>query len=489
MQTELDAEIGRRSLHEFIRMAWEHVETVDYVDNWHIAELCKALEKVSEGVIKRLAINIPPGCQKSLTVCVFWQAWQWIQEPSHQFICASFDPSLTNRDAARLLKLVQSKWFQKRWPQVVPANEALRPVENPPVSKYRTTAGGLRFSTSVKGKGTGFHAHTQVIDDPSKPRDANDRAALSDKSALQEVINWWKTTMSSRAVNLAELRKVIIMQRLHENDLVGYVLENEEGWIHIYFPMRFDPEDKCRIVLDDGTIIEDQRTKEDELLFSKRFPEQAVRDLETTMGTRIAAAQLGQKPSASEGNIFKRTWFKHYDYIPQYFHYLIQSWDMTFKDTDGSDFVVGDLWGVIGADAYLLPGWVQKRMGLQETIKSLIAFSNKDELHRKAYLKLVEDKANGPAVVDSLKRKIPGLVLVNPDGGKVARANAITPFYESGNVWHPSPRLDPRISKREDTLAVFPNAKYDDIVDTTSQALLRLLVRSTNLIQAMNNVG
>lgn len=487
-EEQLEAELGRRDFYEFVKMAWHQVEPVTYVDNWHIELECRALEAVTRGHIQRLIINVPPGTGKSLIVSVLWPAWQWEQDPGHRFMRASFDQSLVNRDAGKVLQLVQGDWFKARWPNIVPANDRFQPVENPPVSRYWTTKGGLSFSTSIKGKATGFHAHTHIVDDPIKPRDANNRATTSDKGALQDCIDWWKETMPMRAVDLATLRKVIIMQRLHENDLVGYVEENEPGWVKLCLPMRYEEQSKCCIDLGNGETLEDPRTKEGELLFPKRFPEKEVKNLETTMGSRVAAAQLQQRPSAQEGNMFKRRWFKHYDYVPQNFAFLIQSWDMSFKGTDGTDFVVGDLWGVIGADAYLLPGWIQERLSFTETVKAMVQFGQRDLLHRRAYLKLVEDKANGPAVVDSLRKQVPGLVLVNPDGGKESRASAVTPFYEAGNVWHPSKHLDPRIQQREDTLAAFPNARHDDPVDTTSQALLRLFVRSANLVQAMQNV-
>lgn len=487
LEEQLDAEMGKRSLYQFVKLAWPYVEKVPFVDNWHIEEMCKALEAVASGELKRLVINVPPGCMKSLTVGVFFQAWIWAREPGHRFMCASFDPTVTNRDASRLLQLIQSDWYKARW-CVVPANAAFQPTSKAPVSQFYTTDGGMRFSTSVAGKATGFHANTQIVDDPIKPKDANDKAAMSDKSLLADCISWWKETMPLRAVNLADLRKVIIMQRLHEEDLVGYVLNNEPGWSHVCFPMRYDPDRHTKIVLKDGTIVEDRRTEEGELLYPGRFPEAAVAQEERNMGSRVTAAQFQQSPSAAEGNMVLRKWFQRYDVVPERFDAVIQSWDMSFKGSDGSDYVVGDLWGKIGADVYLLPGWIERRMGFSATLTAVKDFGERTPLHRQAYCKLVEDKANGPGIVDVLKKTISGLVLVNPDGGKEARLSAVTPFFEAGNVWHPSTRLDPRIDARENVLSTFPNVKNDDVVDATSQALLRLCVRSSSLAQAMQNV-
>ena len=490
LDTQLDrAIVERGGLHEFVKIAWSQVESVPFKDNWHIREECKALQAVSEGKIRKLIINVPPGTGKSLIVSVFWQAWQWIIDPGHRFLAASFDHQLVNRDAMRVIKLVQSDWFQERWPEVYTANEAQERTVNVPKSCFWTTRGGLRFSTSIKGKGTGYHAHTHVIDDPLKPRDAEGKRVNIDSAALQEVITWWKSTLVSRQVDAANTRKVVIMQRLHEDDLVGYLEDSEDGWLKLCLPMEYDPDLHTKIELADGTILEDPRTREGELLDPGRYPAPAVAELKKTMGSQVAAAQLQQRPAPASGNMFKKDWFRQYDHVPQDFDYLIQSWDMSFKGTDGSDFVVGDLWGIRGADAYLLPGWIEKRLGFSATCDEMTRFCNLSHWHRMAFLKLVEDKANGPAVVDSLKKKIPGLVLVNPDGGKEARAASVTPFYESGNVWHPSPLLDSRIVRREAILMGFPNVKNDDVVDTTSQALLRIFVRSVNLVAAMKQVA
>ncbi len=487
LDTQISLELIRRGgLYEFVKQAWSQVESVEFIDNWHIEQVCKALEASSRGELKRLIINVPPGTGKSLIVSVFWPAWMWTFDPGHRWFNASFDQGLVNRDASRLISLVQSKWFQDRWPNVYTATETGEPKVNVPKSEFWTTSKGLRFSTSIRGKGTGYHAHTQVVDDPLKPKDAKTgKSTAPDKVALKEVIDWRKDTLSTRAINLGELRMVIIMQRLHENDLVGYLEENEEGWVKVCFPMRYEQALHTRIELKDGSVIEDPRRTEGELLYPARYPETAVRDLEKNMGPQTAAAQLQQRPAPAEGNMFKKQWFKHYDVIPQDFDYLLQSWDMSFKDSDGSDNVGGDLWGVRGADVYLLPGWIDERLSFTQTIAKMEAFCKATPWHERAFLKLVEDKANGPAVVDTLNKKIAGLVLVNPEGSKVARANSVTPFYESGNVYHPSKLLDPRIEAREHVLMSFPNVKKDEVVDTTSQVLLRIFVRSANLAQAV----
>ena len=303
----LDAQVSlelirRGGLYEFVKQAWPQVESVEYVDNWHIEQVCKALEAVSRGELKRLIINVPPGTGKSLIVSVFWPAWQWTFDPSHRWFNASFDQGLVNRDAARLISLVQSKWYQERWPGVYTATETGESKVNVPKSEFWTTSKGLRFSTSIRGKGTGYHAHTQVIDDPLKPKDAKTgKSTAPDKIALKEVIDWRKDTLSTRAINLGELRMVVIMQRLHENDLVGYLEDNEEGWQKVCFPMRYDSELHTRIELADGSVIEDPRKVEGELLYPARFPEEAVAALEKNMGPQTTAAQLGQRPSPRLG--------------------------------------------------------------------------------------------------------------------------------------------------------------------------------------------
>lgn len=483
------------SLHRFVRMAFAHVEPSAFVDNWHIGILCDYLERVSRNEISRLVINVPPGTMKSLTVSVFWPLWEWIKNPSTKFMFASYDATLSARDGRRMLRVLQSKWFQKRF---APRLTELRPA----ATDFDNTDGGFRFATSVAGKATGRHADIQVVDDPIKPHDVRGSLAVT-KRAIGSVSTWWKETMASRRANAATFRRVIVMQRLHEDDLAGEML-SEGGWVHLCLPMRAEPDKVCPC-RDPECTPEDPRRVESELLWPERFPESVVREDETTgMGPSVAAAQNQQRPTPASGGIFQKSWFRYWSKTPgkpvpvddkypcrdEECRVLpdggvwIQSWDMTFKGTDGTDFVAGGVWLYKAPDAYLIDQ-VCARMSFVESCRAVVAVSKRYPL---AFTKIVEDKANGPAIVDALKKKISGLVLVDPRGGKEARAHACSGLFEAGNVFLPHDEQAVWVPAYRNQVATFPRGVNDDMVDQTTQALIRLMARNVPLVEAMRAV-
>lgn len=176
-----------------------------------------------------------------------------------------------------------------------------------------------------------------------------------------------------------------------------------------------------------------------------------------------------QKPKPGDGQIFHEEFAQYYlpKDLPEKFDKVIHSWDMTFKDCDGTDFVVGQVWGKKDANAYLLYQ-IRKRMSFTETLKSVKWLAEKFPERRR---KLVEDKANGPAVIDSLKSTVSGLIPVEPDGSKVARAHACTAEWEAGNVWLPNKDIAPWIVETVEEITTFPFAGHDDTVDAMTQAL------------------
>jgi predicted phage terminase large subunit-like protein len=223
----------------------------------------------------------------------------------------------------------------------------------------------------------------------------------------------------------------------------------------------------------------DPRTEPDELLWPERFGREEINTLKRSLGSYAAAGQLQQRPSPAEGGILKRQWWKFFREAPPKFSEVIQSWDCSFKDTRTSDFVVGQVWGRNGADKYLLDQ-VRRRMDCPATIQAVRRLSEK---WPQSGEKLIEDKANGSAVVAMLKHKIPGLIAVTPEGGKDVRAQAVSPQIESGNVYLPDPAIAPWVRDFIEECAAFPNGAYDDQVDAMSQALVRLARRRSQLFR------
>lgn len=439
-------ELGLRgSLSDFVRIAWPVVEPAsEFSPNWHINLICSELEKVYTGETHSLIVNIPPGCGKSLLVQVFWPVWTWIRDPTWSFMSASFDQTLTMRDADKSLRLIQDPWFRERWGDRVQIAGAL-----PKVSDYETLRGGFRFSTSVGGKATGRHPSARVIDDANKPEEVS-------PEAFQRTVDWHSRTWSSRGKNPKAVREVVIAQRLHENDISGYLL-GLGGYKHVCLPMEFDPKNAC---------LGDPRTERGEILWKERYSPELITLLKRRLG-RNYIAQYDQAPSPDAGSIFKRVWFKKYKKLPDR-GTMILSWDCTFKDEQSSDFVVGQVWLRDGASFYLVDQ-VRERLDFPDTVAAVRAMAKK---YPKAHAKLIEDKANGPAVIATLRKEIPGLLPVNPEGGKIARANAVAPLFEAGNVYFPESA--DWLLELEDELLKFPKGKHDDQVDSCSQALLYL---------------
>jgi len=497
----LDRELVMRdapgSLHRFVLMCFRIVEPTAYVDNWHIRILCAYLEAVSRCEIMRLVINVPPGTMKSLTVSVFWPLWEWIHRPETKWMYASYDATLSARDGRRMLRVLQSRWFQKRFD---PRLTELRPA----ATDFDNSAGGFRFATSVAGKATGRHADIQVVDDPIKPYDMRGSLSLGmTKKAIQAVSTWWRETMSSRRADPETFRRVIVMQRLHEDDLAGEMLR-EGGWVHLCFPMRAEPEQLCAC-RDPECTPEDPRRIVGELLWPERFPEDVVKEDETTgMGPSVAAAQNQQRPTPASGGIFQKSWFRYWHHqaghsvpndpkfpcrdetcfaLPDEGVWL-QSWDMTFKGTDGTDFVAGGVWLYDAPRAFLV-AQVCARMSFVESCRAVVAMSARYPM---AITKAIEDKANGPAIVSALELQISGLVLVNPEGGKEARAHACSGLFEAGNVFIPHDSIAPWCPAYRAQMSTFPRGVNDDMVDQTTQALIRLQQKHVPFAQAMRAV-
>lgn len=459
----LDRELVRRiGLRKFIALAWSQVEAAPYIASWHIDAIADHLEAVSRGQIDRLVINVPPGCSKSIVTSVLWPAWWWTVRPEHKWMAATFDAALARRDALKMRGLVKSPWFQERWP-TARINESAEVQET--MGVYHTTAGGFRYSTTVGGGATGWHCHTQILDDPVKPEDLNVEPS-SARLVLDRVWEWWRGTMASRKADPHAFSRVVIMQRLHEDDLAARCIS--EGYTHFMLPMRYEPGRRC-VTAFGG----DRRTEPGELLCPQRFDEQSVAGTERDMGSRVAAAQLQQRPAPAEGNIFRRDWLSHeYQRLPQGLR-LVQSWDCSFKDSATADFVAGHIWGY-GDGKFYLVDRVKRRMGLPETVASLRRWAIQ---YPTAHGKLVEDKANGPAVEQMLRKEMPGIVMLEPSslgGSKVARANAVAPLFEAGSVLVPSVQQAPWVDDWREEMASFPFARNDDDVDATTQALIYL---------------
>lgn len=482
---EADRELASRGYREFVPMAWDQVEPAQkFVGSWNVDAVCDHLDAVakcqvnkllievdSPEFINRLVINVPPNTSKSMSCSVMFAPWLWSQSPNMKLIYACFDDKLARRDSLRAKALIKSQWYQERWGDKVKINTSVRDTGD----EYRTTDGGFRIITTIGGSITGEHANIQVVDDPIKPSETTGSKAVS-KIDLDRVIDWWKDTMSTRLVDPGYSARVIIMQRLHEYDLAGYAIE--QGYEHLMLPMEYEPERKCYTKIG----FEDPRTEEGELLCPERFDRHAVDTLFEELGgrdSRGSQAQLQQDPVSLSGDIFKRGKENYYLKIPEFLDQQIQSWDCSFKKTSDGSFVSGQVWARKGADFYLLDQ-ARGRWSFSETCEQVQYLTKK---WPKTIAKLVEDKANGPAIISHFEREIPGMTPVEPYGDKVARAHEVEPYWTAGNVWLPHPRIAPWIEAFINEMTKFPNSKYNDQVDSATQALSYLGSSGLSLLQ------
>lgn len=485
---DIDREqIRRRGFAEFVRRAWHLVEPASPLRwNWHLDVICRALEAVARREVRDLVINVPPGMSKSLLVDVLFPAWVWTLRadyapplpsmlfgPGHRFITASYAEDVVLRDARKMRTLVMSDWYRARWPGVEIPNDA---SASKAASMFYTTRGGMRFSTTVRGSVTGQHCDTLIVDDPIDPMGA----AAASGAELDLVLAWWNETMQTRFRDHATSARLLVMQRVHERDLSAEMIR--AGATTVCLPMEYDPYHPHR-------CTEDMRTEAGELLCPDRFPREVVERLKVALGPYGTAAQLNQSPSPAGGGVFKKEWLQRYwvDLPPG--GSFVQSWDMSFGATAGASDVCGQVWYRHGADFYLVDMDSQVR-DFPATLTAVRTMTARWPL---AHTKLVEKKANGAAVMDTLRREIPGFVPIEPEGGKVVRANAVASFFASGNVFFPHPEKavypDGRrgapwmrggvvdlsrpaaTGSLEHTFLTFPNAAKKDPVDAATQYL------------------
>ncbi len=294
-------------------------------------------------------------------------------------------------------------------------------------------------------------------DDPHNPMQA-----LSD-TQRETAIRFFDQALSTRLNDKKKDAIVIVMQRLHDSDLSGHVLE-QGGYEHLCLPGEA-PERTTIVMPVSGRQIVREKG---ELLWPEREGPAEIASQKINLGSYAYSGQYDQNPSPPEGGIIKRGWWKFYKALPAHFDEIIQSWDMTFKGLKDCDYVTGQAWGRIGADKYLLDQ-VRDKLDFVATLQAFRTFSAKWPCSAK----LVEDKANGPAVISTLSREIPGIIAVEPNGSKIARAYAVSPQIEAGNVYLPDPSIAPWIHDWIEEWAAFPNGKNDDQVDSGTQALDR----------------
>ncbi len=452
----------RRSLKEFTKNSWQAIEPGrDFHDNWHIDAISEHLQAVVEGDIKRLIINIPPRHMKSISVAVALPAWTWTIQPSKKFLYASYAGSLSIRDSVKCRRLIDSRWYKEHFGE----SFKLTGDQNQK-QRFENDHTGARIATSVDGALTGEGGDIIVIDDPHNVRE-------SESSAVRDgVLEWWDQAMQTRLNDPKTGAFIIIMQRVHERDLTGHILANEmEGeWDHLCIPARYEIGHPTPTRSRLG--FTDPRTKEGDLLWPERIDAKTLGNLERSLGSYASAGQLQQRPMPKGGGILKAEWWVPWekDDLPD-IEYVLQSWDTAFSTKEKSSYSARTTWGVFRKDgqinAMVLEMWYDR-----------VSYPELRKLAQEAYYDwepdavLIEKKASGQSLLQDLRMAGVPVLEYMPDRDKEARAHASSALLEDGRIYYPS---DKKWAKNLiDICASFPATDNDDIVDTCTQAWLRL---------------
>lgn len=456
VKAQLEAELCRRSMAKFMKLAWHVIEPNELYWSWHNDAICEHLQAVSMGQILKLLICVPPGMTKSRSTSTMWPAWDWISNPQRKFIYSSYAQEISEKEARGHRDVVASDWYQERFP-----NTRIDDVKK--IKVFQNSLLGWRFSTSVGGAVTGQHGNVLVFDDLVKAQDAQGRAAVS-ADKIRKANDFWFKTMTTRRADAKTTARVGIMQRLHYEDTAQKCIER--GYEALVLPMEFDPSRKCMIEV---TGFEDPRKKKGELLCPERFPRDIIEEMKVDLGPRTYEAQFQQSPARIDGEVFKLSWFKTWDpkTLPRRMRKIITV-DCATKDKKDNDFTAMQVWGYAAPNFYLLDA-KRGQWSIGQIALELLEFS---EEHPHALSKYIEDKANGPSLFQIVRGHVSGVNEWSPGrSSKSERAEAASSFFESGNVYFPPDELAPWRGEYEVELTQFPAGKNDDQVDATSMAL------------------
>ena len=414
----------------------------------------------------RLIICMAPQEGKSVRVANDFPIWCLTQNPDLRIVTASYAQNLANRNGRAIRNRIQT----------TPSLDLTIAQDNGAVHEW-TLAGhqGGVLSVGIGAGVTGRPADMMIIDDPIKDRKEADSETYRDN-----VWDWWTDAASARLAPGAPV--IVILTRWHQDDLAGRLTERdkEAGWKVLNIPAQADHRPE-------KGETDPLGRKPGEFMVSARgrsLKQWLMR--KATAGARTWASLYQGRPSPDSGGVFPQEWARYSQpmWIEQADgtrrvpgigrddHELVQSWDLAFKDTKSSDYVVGQVWLRVGNTAYLLDQ-VRARLNFTATCQAIEAMSAK---WPQAVAKFVEDKANGPAVMNALSKKVFGMIPIEPEGSKYARASAISPLTESGNVVLPDVELLPNVEDLIEEARNFPNSAHDDTIDALSQAVNRLLL-------------
>lgn len=491
-QIAIEKELYKRSLKDYTVAMWPHIEPGrEFADNWHIDCIADHLQACRDKEIRRLLINIPFRCMKSILVSIGYPTWIWCNEPGHQFFYVSHAERLALRDAMKSRRVIQTNWYQERW-----GDKVQFAVDQNNKHKYETREGGYRVSFGFLSNYTGEGADTIVVDDP------HDRDQAFSVAERTRALDQFDQKLMTRLNDPASGCVIIIMQRLHEEDVSGHVLSEIGGYTHLKIPMEYVPGQSFSTGIrnrresekkGETVIWKDPRSKEKELMWEKRFPPNIIAELKTTLGSYGYSGQMQQEPSPDEGGLLKRTYWRPWRRVQMPpFQYILQVWDTAVTEKQMSDYSARITFGI-----FVHPFSGKLRAMMLEAFRKKLEYPELRKEAQKAYTKYradeasIEVKSSGMPLIQDLTRAGLTISPFHPVGrygmlDKVARAQVIAPILENGAVYYPCKidTLQDEIPEPRDWVlyvidecAAFPASKNDDLTDCVTQGLMVLTQR------------
>lgn len=440
----------RQDLSAFTHRTFLHLEEgTPYQHNWHIDHISWQLTRLARGDIRRLIINVPPRSMKSIQVSIAFSAWAMGHDPTSKILCVSYAEALARKLSIDTRNVMRSDWYRYVFPDLDLGGTRQRTME------IETRQGGYRLASGMGGSILGRGADLIIIDDPQKAIQGISEAGR------RQAKEFYDNALVTRLNDKRHGAIVLVMQRLHEDDLVGHVLERDD-WEHVVLPAIAPEEAIYRLSDRPGHMF--RRAKGD-VLHPEREPQSILEDIRKVQGSLVFSAQYQQQPTPADGNVVRRNWIRFFDQPPTECNHIIISWDTASTLGEKSDWSVATVWGAKGRDYYLLHLY-RDRVEFPQLRQQVI------DLDRqwRAAATIIEDGELGRAVAQDVRRtgELRPL-LKRPRFDKQTRFVAQAARFEAGQIY--LPKEAPWLGAFLEELLAFPNGRNDDQVDSVSQAL------------------
>jgi len=462
IELEIERRLCQRSFAEFVKRAWHVLEPATELRwGWSLDAICDHLQAVHDGHILSLLMNVPPGCMKSLLTGVLFPAWEWgpAKRPDLRFLGTSHKQDLAVRDNMKCRRLIQSRWYQERWPLVLTSDQNAK-------TKFENDGTGFREAMAFTSM-TGSRGDRVILDDPLSVDDANSEAAL-----LAAELTF--TEALPTRLNNEKSAKIVIMQRLHDRDTSGIILAKGLDYVHLCLPMEFEPARRCTTSIG----FTDPRTEEGELLFPERFGRAQVDDLKKTMGSYAVAGQFQQRPAPRSGGMFQRGDFEIVEAVPAGAK-RCRAWDFAAsKETPGKqpDWTVGLRMAYVKGIFYVED--IRRGRWSPSVVEQNLKNTATQDGQLVAIRMPQDPGAAGKSDAEAKVKLLAGysVKVSTVTGDKATRARPASAQAEAGNV---------KLVRGEwntaflDEVCAFPSAQFDDQVDAFADALNELALGSS----------